>query len=109
MENETPFDLESAIRKWRDSLLQSSRLRAEELEELELHLRDSVIALQERGLSEDEAWIIAQKRLGQRETLKEERKAILDLRNKRVINDEVLRRIQRDLDLAETRLKRAQS
>jgi CPA1 family monovalent cation:H+ antiporter len=44
-----------------------------------------------------------------RETLKEERKAILDLRNKRVINDEVLRRIQRDLDLAETRLKRAQS
>jgi len=72
MENETPFDLESAIRKWRDSLLQSSRLRAEELEELELHLRDSVIALQKRGLSEDEAWIIAQKRLGQRETLKKE-------------------------------------
>lgn len=72
MENETPFDLESAIRKWHDSLLQSSRLRAEELEELELHLRDSLSALQKRGLSEEEAWIIAQKRLGQRETLKNE-------------------------------------
>jgi hypothetical protein len=72
MENETPFDLEDAIRKWRDSLLRSSRLKAEELEELEVHLRDSVGALQKRGLSEDEAWIIAQRRLGQRETLKKE-------------------------------------
>ena len=72
MENETPFDLEDAIRKWRDSLIQSSRLRAEELEELELHLRDSLSALQKRGLSEEEAWIIAQKRLGQREVLKNE-------------------------------------
>src|SRR5205814_2316090 len=72
MENETPFNLEDAICKWRDSLLQSSRLRAEELEELELHLRDSVGALHKRGLSEDEAWLIAQRRLGQREALKDE-------------------------------------
>ncbi len=72
MENETPFDLEEAIRNWLNSLLQSSRLRAEELEELELHLRDSVIALQKRGLSEEESWLIAQRRLGQRETLKKE-------------------------------------
>jgi hypothetical protein len=72
MENETPFDLEKAIRNWLNSLLQSSRLRAEELEELELHLRDSVGALQKRGLSEEEAWIIAERRLGQRETLKKE-------------------------------------
>src|SRR6266481_580554 len=72
MENETPFDLEGAIRKWRDSLLQSSGMRAEELEELELHLRDSVGALQKRGLSEEEGWIIAQRRLGQRAALKKE-------------------------------------
>jgi CPA1 family monovalent cation:H+ antiporter len=43
-----------------------------------------------------------------RAALKEERRTILDLRNQRVINDEALRRIQRDLDLAETRLKRAE-
>jgi CPA1 family monovalent cation:H+ antiporter len=38
------------------------------------------------------------------ETLMEERKTILQLRNRDVINDEVLRRIQRDIDLAEVRL-----
>jgi monovalent cation/hydrogen antiporter len=43
-----------------------------------------------------------------REALQEERRTILDLRNRQVINDEVLRRIQRDLDLAESRLRRAQ-
>ena len=41
-----------------------------------------------------------------RETLIVERKTILQLRNERVINDEVHRRIQRDLDLAEARLVR---
>jgi CPA1 family monovalent cation:H+ antiporter len=41
------------------------------------------------------------------ETLVVERKMILQLRNERVINDEAHRRIQRDLDLAEVRLKRA--
>jgi monovalent cation/hydrogen antiporter len=41
-----------------------------------------------------------------REILGEERKTILHLRNELVINDNVLRRIQRDLDLAEARLER---
>jgi Na+/H+ antiporter len=40
-----------------------------------------------------------------RKILAEERKTILNLRNDRVINDHVLRRIQRDLDLAEARLE----
>jgi Na+/H+ antiporter len=39
-----------------------------------------------------------------REALLEERRTIVELRNQRVINDNVLRRIQRVLDLAETRL-----
>ncbi len=39
------------------------------------------------------------------EALVEERKTILTLRNDDVINDEVLRRIQKDIDLAEVRLK----
>jgi CPA1 family monovalent cation:H+ antiporter len=39
-----------------------------------------------------------------REGLKQERETILQLRNKEVINDEVLRRIQQDIDLAEARL-----
>jgi len=38
--------------------------------------------------------------------LAEERRTILQLRNKRVINDNVLRHIQKDIDLAEARLQR---
>ncbi len=41
----------------------------------------------------------------QQEALTIERRTIIQLRNEYVINDEVLRRIQRDLDLAETRLR----
>jgi CPA1 family monovalent cation:H+ antiporter len=40
----------------------------------------------------------------QLEALKVERHTIIQLRNQHVINDDALRRIQRDLDLAETRL-----
>jgi CPA1 family monovalent cation:H+ antiporter len=43
------------------------------------------------------------------EALDMERETILQLRNRRVINDEALRRIQRDIDLAETRLHREHS
>lgn len=39
------------------------------------------------------------------EALQVERRTILRLRNEEVINDEVLRRIQRDIDLAEARLR----
>jgi monovalent cation/hydrogen antiporter len=40
-----------------------------------------------------------------RELLEAEREAILDLRNRGVINDEVWRRVERDLDLEDTRLE----
>jgi CPA1 family monovalent cation:H+ antiporter len=40
----------------------------------------------------------------QHQALRVERKTIIRLRNERVINDDALRRIQRDLDLAEARL-----
>jgi CPA1 family monovalent cation:H+ antiporter len=40
----------------------------------------------------------------QQEALNAERQTIIRLRNQGVINDDALRRIQRDLDLAEARL-----
>lgn len=43
------------------------------------------------------------------ELLEVERRVILQLRNRHVINDEVLRWIQRDIDLAEARLRRRPS
>ena len=39
------------------------------------------------------------------EALQTERQTIIQLRNREIINDEVLRRIQRDIDLAEIRLQ----
>ncbi|HWA85815.1 MAG TPA: Na+/H+ antiporter [Opitutus sp.] len=44
-----------------------------------------------------------------REALEAERRTIIDLRNRRVINDDALRRIQHDIDLAETRLRHDES
>ncbi len=64
METTTPFDLNRAISHWRDELAQSSAFRAENLDELEAHLRDSVATLQGRELSPEEAFLIATKRVG---------------------------------------------
>ncbi|HZQ48538.1 MAG TPA: Na+/H+ antiporter [Verrucomicrobiae bacterium] len=44
----------------------------------------------------------------EQEALRVERQTILQLRNERVINDEALRRIQHDLDLAEERVRSAE-
>ena len=64
METTTPFDLNQAILKWRDGLAQSPAIRGENLDELEVHLRDSVATLRARDLSADEAFLIATKRVG---------------------------------------------
>jgi CPA1 family monovalent cation:H+ antiporter len=44
-----------------------------------------------------------------RETLRAERHLVVSLRDRGVINDEVLHRIQRELDLEEVRVPRAES
>ena len=41
-----------------------------------------------------------------REVLQTERDTVIQLRNEEAINDQALRRIQRDIDLAEARLQR---
>ncbi len=64
METQTAFDLNTAIGRWRDSLVQSPQLRPEDLDELEAHLRDSMAALRAAGLSEEEGFLIATRRLG---------------------------------------------
>ena len=64
MENTTAFDLNNAIRCWRDGLSQSPQFREEDLTELEGHLRDAVGELQARGLTDDEAFLVAARRLG---------------------------------------------
>ena len=72
MENRTPFDLNEAIRRWRENLGASHALSADNLEELASHLRASVQKLQADGLSEEEAFLAATRRLGERGALERE-------------------------------------
>jgi len=69
MENPTAFDLNHAISRWRDDLRQSPYFREENLAELEAHLRDSVAELQGRGLTDEEAFLLATRRIGDPERL----------------------------------------
>ena len=69
MENETSFDLNDAIRRWRLELAKSASFRAEDLEELESHLRDSESSLRSQGLTGEEAFLIAVRRVGSRDAL----------------------------------------
>ncbi len=71
MESPTPFDLNVAIRKWREHLAASPAVRAADVDELESHLRDAVAHLRSKGLSEPEAFWIGQSRLGGPELIHE--------------------------------------
>lgn len=65
MEPQTQFDLNRSLTQWREQLAHSPAIKRDNLVELEAHLRDSMAALQARGLSEEEALLVATKRLGQ--------------------------------------------
>jgi len=72
MENPTSFDLNEAIRRWQENFGGSPAFGAENLEELASHLRASVERLKAGGLSEEEAFVIAARRIGEREPLAQE-------------------------------------
>ncbi|MDO8383832.1 MAG: permease prefix domain 1-containing protein [Microbacterium sp.] len=56
--------LDEGVQQWRASLARGRVIDAADLDELEEHLRDQAEDLAESGLSEDEAFLIALKRLG---------------------------------------------
>jgi hypothetical protein len=66
------FDLESQIRKWRRHVQSAGSLGAQDVEELESHLRDSVDDLTGRGVSAEEAFILSVRRMGDAEALHHE-------------------------------------
>lgn len=63
------FDLNAAILGWQEKLKQSPQFRAENLAELESHVRDAVARLQGQELSEEESFLIATRRIGSVEQL----------------------------------------
>src|SRR5690348_10086313 len=72
METQAAFDLNLAIQSWREELARSSAFRGENLNELESHLRDSIDRLRGRELSDEEAFLIATRRIGNVQKLQRE-------------------------------------
>jgi len=72
MEHTSTFDLNNALHRWLDSLAQSPQFRPTDLAELESHVRDSVSQLQTQGLSSEESFLIATRRVGAVEKLEPE-------------------------------------
>lgn len=72
METKAGFDLEHAISQWRWQLSRQPAVTADEVREMEAHLRDSYADLRTRDLSEQEAFWIARHRLGNEAEIGEE-------------------------------------
>lgn len=64
--------LEEQIAQWRDYVGRRQALHAPDVEELEGHLRDQLVALTEAGLAGDEAFLVAVKRMGSLDALSRE-------------------------------------
>ncbi|BDD83811.1 hypothetical protein TPB0596_35740 [Tsukamurella pulmonis] len=56
--------VDAQVRQWRGYLEGRRRLRIEEVDELESHLRDQISDLEARGLDGDESFLVAVKRMG---------------------------------------------
>ena len=66
------FDLSQQITQWRQSLGQSESIVRSDLDELESHLRDQIDHLALSGLSAEEAFWVAQRRIGNTANLPDE-------------------------------------
>jgi hypothetical protein len=64
--------LEEGIAEWRSYVRRRQAIHPVDVDELEDHLRDEASALVERGLAEDEAFLIAVKRIGALDALSRE-------------------------------------
>src|SRR4051812_49531857 len=64
--------LEDQIAEWRAYVHRRQALHTPDVEELEGHLRDQLAALTEAGLTRDEAFLVAVKRMGSLDELSRE-------------------------------------
>ncbi|PYS46278.1 MAG: hypothetical protein DMG13_30355, partial [Acidobacteria bacterium] len=64
--------LEEQIAQWREYLRRRRAVHGPDVEELEGHLRDQLMALTEAGLTGDEAFLVAVKRMGSLDALSRE-------------------------------------
>jgi hypothetical protein len=66
------FDLELAIQKWKEEFRDIDSLRKDDVVELESHLRELVAKLSRGELNENEAFLVATRRLGKSAELNKE-------------------------------------
>ena len=66
------FDLDRRVSEWEDRLRERGTLTNEDIVELESHLREEIETLARVGLSEEEAFIIGAKRIGESDRLSTE-------------------------------------
>jgi len=64
--------IEEQFEQWRSYLRRRQAIHTSDVEELEDHLREQVSALVDAGLSDDEAFLVAVKRMGDLDTLSRE-------------------------------------
>ena len=64
--------LEDQIAQWREYLRRQRAVHGPDVEELEGHLRDQLVALTDAGLAGDEAFLVAVKRMGSLDALSRE-------------------------------------
>lgn len=64
MENRADFSLESNIQNWKSILTKKNNLTKSNIIELENHLLDLIDDLESKGLSKEESFLIAKKRIG---------------------------------------------
>ncbi len=72
MATESEYDVEAQIAQWRSFLRQRQAVQGPDVEELEGHLRDQLAALVEADLDDDEAFLVAVKRMGSLDALSRE-------------------------------------
>jgi hypothetical protein len=87
MKNQTCFNLSEAVGQWREEMSAQPGVSPEQTRELELHLCDSVVDLQQRGLTEEEGFWLARRRLGVSQKIAEE---MVKVDSSRVWTDRVL-------------------
>ncbi len=68
----SPNGVEEQIAQWRAYVRRQQALHGPDVEEIEGHLRDQLVALTEAGLTGDEAFLVAVKRMGSLDALSRE-------------------------------------
>ena len=91
-----------------EAIASSNRARPKTIERLRSEYEDRIRQLRSEAPDEESVSRLFSEDFEElaREVLQTERDTVIQLRNEKAINDQALRRIQRDIDLAEARLQR---